>query len=165
MRKSSAIKKSITTLARNTKSLRDKYHVILCEIAGHAYQNSDPRMFDDILAAASGMNRKQMVKWITANGFARFDKDKAAINKSAIKSADFVDGDAVVAYLMDQDKWYEGEQSVSQIVKDLDVQQLLAMVHKKLDDAESNGAEVTNKDPQATAKLIDLMAERAKRAA
>ena len=49
MRKSSAIKKSINTLARNTKSLRDKYHVILCEIAGHAYQNSDPRMFDDIL--------------------------------------------------------------------------------------------------------------------
>jgi len=111
------------------------------------------------------MNRKQMTKWINANGFARFDKDIAVTNKSARKDADFVDGDAVITYLMDQAKWYEGEQSVSQIVKDLDVQQLLAMVHKKLDDAESNGAEVTNKDPQATAKLIDLMAERAKRAA
>ena len=165
MRKISAIKKSIDTLSRNTKTLRDKYHVILCEIAGHAYEHSDPRMFDDILAAASGMNRKQMVKWINANGFARFEKDKAITNKSAIKDADFVDGDAVVAYLMDQDKWYEGEQSVSQIVKDLDVQALLAMAHKKLDDAEQNGAQVINKDPQATAKSLDALAERIQLAA
>ena len=53
---------------------------------------------------------------------------------------------------------------MAQIVKDLYVQALLAMVHKKLDDAEEKGAAVTNKDPQATAKLIDLMAESAQRA-
>ena len=111
------------------------------------------------------MNRKEMTKWINANGFARVTKDGVVVNKSARKDADFVDGDAVIEYLLEQPKWYETEQSVAQIVKDLDVQQLLAMVHKKLDDAEEKGAAVTNKDPQATAKLIDLMAERAQRAA
>jgi uncharacterized protein YukE len=165
MRKINAIKKSIDTLARNTKSLRDKYHVILCEVAGHAYEHGDPRLFDNILNAASGMARKEMVKWITANGFARITKDGVAVNKSARKEADFENGDAVVSYLMDQPKWYETEQTVAQIVKDLDVQQLIAMVHKKMDDAEEKGAQVLNKDPEATAKLIDLMAERAKRAA
>ena len=165
MRKISAIKKSIDTLSRNTKTLRDKYHVALCEVAGHAFEHGDPRLFDNILNAASGMNRKEMTKWINANGFAQVKKDGCVVNKSARKEADFVDGDAVIEYLMDQPKWYETEQSVAQIVKDLDVQQLLAMVHKKLDDAEEKGAEVTNKDPQATAKLIDLMAERAQLAA
>jgi hypothetical protein len=106
-----------------------------------------------------------MVKWITDNGFARITKDGVAVNKSARKEADFENGDAVVSYLMDQPKWYETEQTVAQIVKDLDVQQLIAMVHKKMDDAEEKGAQVLNKDPEATAKLIDLMAERAKRAA
>lgn len=165
MRKVSAIKKSIDALARNTKTLRDKYHVILCEVAGHAFEHGDPRLFDNILNASSGMARKEMVKWINANGFARVTKDGCVINKSARKEADFVDGDAVVAYLTEQPKWYETEQSVAQIVKDLDVQQLLAMAHKKLDDAEEKGAQVINKDPQATAKSLDALAERIQLAA
>jgi len=58
MRKISAIKKSIDTLSRNTKTLRDKYHVALCEVAGHAFEHGDPRLFDNILNAASGMNQR-----------------------------------------------------------------------------------------------------------
>lgn len=165
MRKTSAIKKSIDALARNTKTLRDKYHAILCEVAGHAFEHGDPRLFDNILSAASGMARKDMVKWINANGFARVTKDGCVINKSARKDADFVDGDAVVAYLTEQPKWYETEQSIEEIVKDLDVQALLAMVHKRLDDAEEKGAKVINKDPQITAKSLDDLAERLQRAA
>ena len=68
MRKISAIKKSIDALARNTKTLRDKYHVAMCEVAGHAFEHGDPRLFDNILNASSGMARKEMVKWINANG-------------------------------------------------------------------------------------------------
>ena len=111
------------------------------------------------------MNRKEMTKWINANGFARVTKDGVVVNKSARKDADFVDGDAVIEYLLEQPKWYETEQSVAQIVKDLDVQQLLAMAHKKLDDAEEKGAQVINKDPQATAKSLDALAERIQLAA
>ena len=135
MRKTSAIKKSIDTLTRNTKTVRDKYHVHLCEVAGHAFEHGDPRLFDNILAAASGMNRKEMIKWINANGFARVTKDGVVVNKSARKDADFVDGDAVIAYLMEQPKWYESEQSVEKTAQELDtlkrIQSLRAQVAKK----------------------------------
>lgn len=148
MRKVSAIKKSIETLARNTKSLRDKYHVALCEVAGHAYEHGDPRLFNDILAASSGMARKEMAKWINANGFAQVGKEGCVVNKSARKEADFVDGDSVVAYLMDQAKWYETEQSIAQIVNELDaVQRIKALTSQVTKDG-------------AVVKTIDLAAYR-----
>tara|TARA_R110000824_G_scaffold6564_1_gene30254 strand:+ start:347 stop:844 length:498 start_codon:yes stop_codon:yes gene_type:complete len=165
MRKISAIKKTIDGLARNTLTLRNKYHVALCEVAGHTFEHGDPRLFDDILNGATGMARKDMIKWINANGFARVTKEGCVVRKAGREDRSHVDGDAAIAYLMDLPKWYEAEQSIEKIIKDLDVQALLSMIHKKLDDAEENGAAVTNKDPQATAKLLDLMAERAKRAA
>ena len=165
MRKSSDIKKSVNALGRNTKSLRDKYHAILCEVAGHTFEHGDPRLFDTLIEGAGGMNRKQLIKWITANGFARVTKDGCKINKTALKEADFANGDDVMAYLLEQAKWYEGEPTVEQIIKDLDVQSLIAMAIKKMDDAEEKGAKVVNKDPEATSNLIDLFAERVKRAA
>jgi hypothetical protein len=148
MRKISAIKKSIDTLSRNTKTLRDKYHVALCEVAGHAFEHGDPRLFDNILNAASGMARKEMAKWINANGFARVTKDGCVVNKSARKEADFVDGDAVITYLMDQPKWYETEQSIAQIVNELDAVQRIKSLTSQV-----------SKDG-AVLKTIDLAAYR-----
>lgn len=148
MRKISAIKKSIDTLKRNTATLRHKYHVILCEVAGHAFEHGDPRLFDNILAASSGMARKEMAKWINANGFAQVKKDGCVINKSARKEADFVDGDAVFAYLMDQPKWHETEQSIAQIVNELDAVQRIKSLTSQV-----------SKDG-AVIKTIDLAAYR-----
>lgn len=120
MRKISAIKSSIKTLGRNTDTVRNKVHALLCEVAGHAYEHGDVRLFDDILAASKGLNIKEMVKWINANGFARITKDGAKVNKQARKDADFANGDEVTAYLMEQPQWHETEDSLEQVVKELD---------------------------------------------
>ena len=168
MRSTTQIRSSIKSITKNSTSLRNKYHAVLCEVAGHTFEQGDPRMFDAILDGASGMNKKVMLKWIKANGFTAFNADgKAVLNKSARKNADFVDGDAVVTYLMGQTPWYEAEETVAQIAKDVDVHALLAAALKKMDamDAKEDGAKLTNSNPAATAELFNLLSERAHRLA
>jgi len=168
MRSTTQIRDSIKTITANSAKLRDKYHAVLCEVAGHTFEQGDPRMFDAILDGASGMNKKVMLKWIKANGFTCFNTEgKAVLNKSARKSADFADGDAVVEYLMGQTPWYEAEDSTAKAAKDLDVHALLAAALKRMDamDAKEDGAKLTNSNPAATAELFNLLAERAQRLA
>ena len=153
MRKISAIKKSVDTLSRNTKTLRDKYHAVLCEVAGHAYQHGDPRLFDNILNASSGMARKEMVKWINANGFAQVKKTGVVTNKSAIKGADFADGDAVTAYLLEQAKWYETEDDVEEIVRALDVAARIRSLTTQINNAADKG-NVIKVDFKATEEAL-----------
>ena len=121
MRKSSAIKQTIKSLGRNTATIRDKFQAVLCEVAAHAYVNGDARLYDDVLEAASGLNRKAMSKWINTYGFARVTKEGVKLNKSARAEADFADGDEVIAYLTNEvNAWYVTEESVAQIAKELD---------------------------------------------
>lgn len=121
MRNTSAIKATIKSLGRNTATIRDKFQAVLCEVAAHAYVNGDPRLFDDVLDAASGLNRKAMSKWINTYGFARVTKEGVKLNKTARNEADFADGDAVIAYLTNEvPAWYVTEESVEQIAKELD---------------------------------------------
>ena len=122
MRKSSAIKQTIKSLGRNTATIRDKFQAVLCEVAAHAYVNGDARLYNDVLEAASGLNRKAMSKWINTYGFARVTKDGVVLNKSARKEADFADGDAVIAYLTNEvPAWHVTEESLEQIAKELDI--------------------------------------------
>jgi len=121
MRKSSAIKATIKALGRNTAKVRDNFQAVLCEVAAHAYIEGDARLYNDILEAASGLNRKAMSKWINTYGFARVTKDGVKLNKTARAEADFADGDAVTQYLMNEvPAWYVTEESVEQIAKELD---------------------------------------------
>ena len=82
--------------------------------------------------------RKRMVKFIHDNGFATLQKDGSfKLNKSAVKNADFDDGDAVVEYLNDQDAWYVDEEQAPAIVKALTPAVLLEQLADKIENPKS----------------------------
>ena len=133
MRKSSAIKATIKALGRNTAKVRDNFQAVLCEVAAHTYVDGDPRLFDDILEAASGLNRKAMCKWINTYGFARVTKEGVKVNKTARAEADFADGDAVTQYLMNEvPAWYVTEESVEQVAQELDAVQRIKSLRSQI---------------------------------
>ena len=133
MRKSSAIKATIKALGRNTAKVRDNFQAVLCEVAAHAYVEGDARLYNDILEAASGLNRKAMSKWINTYGFARVTKDGVKLNKTARAEADFEDGDAVTQYLMNEvPAWYVTEESVEQVAQELDAVQRIKSLRSQI---------------------------------
>lgn len=158
----------IAGVRKSTATMRSNVQEILCNAAGHAYEHGDVTSFDRLIEATSGMNRKKIVKWIKLNGFAVVNPEtsKFNVNKSARKSADFEDGHAVSMYLFTEvPAWFDNEETVAQIAKDLDVHALLAMALKKMDATEEKGAKLTNSNPEATAELFNLIVERAYRLA
>ena len=161
MRNAKQIAATIKTLGKNTASLRAKYQAVLIEVAAHTYEHGDPRMFDAILEAASGLNRKQMVKWIEAYGFANVTKEGVKLAKKKRDEADFADGDAVIEYLTNEaPDWWAREESIEQIVKDLDVSQLIQIALKKMDKQVEDEGVITNKDPELTMSLMRQFEER-----
>ena len=156
----------VSGIRKSAKSLRDNIQIVLTHAAGHAYEHGDVTIFTKLYDATSGVNRKRMVKYIHDNCFAKLQKDGTfKVNKTARKDATFDSGDDVVAYLNTVSAWYVGEETASQILKDLDINQLAVVLAKKISDAEEKGQNVTDKDPQATAQIFDMLAERSRRAA
>ena len=156
----------VSGIRRTAKSLRDNIQIVLANAAGHAYEHGDVTVFTKLYDATSGVNRKRMVKYIHDNCFAKLQKDGTfKLDKNARKNADFDNGDDVVAFLMQGKAWYVDEGTASQILRELDVNQLAVILAKKIADAEEKGQPVTDKDPQATAKIFDMLAERQRRAA
>ena len=160
----------IAGVRKSTATMRANVQEILCNAAGHAYEHGDVTSFDLLLEATSGMNRKKIVRWIKTNGFAVVNPETAKfnVNKSARKNADFEDGHAVSMYLFTEvPAWFDNEETVAQLAKDLDVHALLAAALKRMDtmDAKEDGAKLTNKNPAATAELFNLLVERAHRLA
>ena len=123
MRTKKAIMKSISGLSTRSSKIKADYQVALCEAAGHAYQYKDVTLFESILDGASGMNLQLMLKWVRANGFALVDSKtgKCTSNKSALREADFVDGDCVVEYLTAQDAWFVKAPSVAAEAQAVDI--------------------------------------------
>ena len=156
----------VSGIRKSATSLRNNIQLVLAHAAGHAYAHGDVTVFNKLYAATSGVNRKLMVKYIHNNCFAKLQKDGSfKLNKKARKEADFTDGDAVVEYLTQQPAWYVKEETAAQILKDLDINQLAVVLAKKIADAEEKGQTIKDKDPQATAKIFDMLAERTRRAA
>jgi hypothetical protein len=129
-----ALKSKVSSIKSDAKSLRGRIQTVLVHTAGHAYQHRDVTMFTELYAATSGVNRKRMVKFIQENCFATLQKDGSfKLNKSAVKNADFDDGDAVVEYLSDQDAWYVDEEQAPAIVKALTPAVLLEQLADKIE--------------------------------
>jgi len=164
------INAKIAGVRKSTATMRANVQEILCNAAGHAYEHGDVTSFDRIIEATAGMNRKKILKWIKANGFAavNIETGKFKVNKSARKSADFEGGHAVSVYLSTEvPVWFDNEETLTQLAKDVDVHALLAAALKRMDtmDAKEDGAKLTNKNPAATAELFNLLVERAHRLA
>ena len=114
------LKTKIASIKKDAKSLRGRIQTVLVHTAGHAFQHRDVTLFTELYAATSGINRKRMAKFIQENCFASLQKDGTfKLNKSAVKNADFADGNAVVDYLSELDPWYIGEENAATIVKAL----------------------------------------------
>ena len=150
MRTKKAIMKSISGLSTRSSKIKADYQVALCEAAGHAHQYKDVTLFESILDGASGMNLQLMLKWVRANGFTLVDSKtgKCTSNKSALREADFVDGDSVVEYLTAQDAWFVKAPSVAAEAQAVDIL------------ARLNSIDAVMNDDTKVTKLEDFVAAR-----
>ena len=130
----------IKAIGNRNKTLRDMIQSTLCEIAAHAYQHGDVTLFNKLLGAVRGQDRKAMIDWIEEYGFAQMRSGENAgtfgLAKSKVKDADYADAQAVFDDYTAADTtvkpWFEFTKSVSQIAKDMSAPQLLNALIAKL---------------------------------
>lgn len=141
----------IAGIRTSAKAIRNNVHIVLCNVAGHAYEHGDVTMFTALYEATSGLNRKKIVQWVHTYGFARLQKDGTFnVDKKSRNEADFVDGAAVVEYLSnDVPAWFEDEENAAQILKALDVDASIVALLKKMDNEE--------REIKVSANVIDLI--------
>jgi hypothetical protein len=135
--------------------MRANIQEILVHAAGNAFQSGDVTAFDKLIDATRGADQKAIMKWVREFGFAVYNTDKNCynVNKSMRKSADFVDGEAVVEYLGTQATWYELQSTVSQNAKELDVTKRLQSLLK----ATRETGTIVKVDFKAARELMDAL--------
>jgi len=145
----------IAGVRKSTKAMRANIQEILVHAAGNAFQDGDVTAFDKLIDATRGADQKAIMKWVREFGFAVYntDKNRYNVNKSMRKSADFVDGEAVVEYLGTQATWYELQSTVSQNAKELDVTKRLQSLLK----ATRETGTVVKVDFKAARELMDAL--------
>ena len=141
----------IKAIGNRNITLRKMIQSTLNEIAAHAYQHGDVTLFDRLLDAVKGQDRKALIDWIEEYGFATMRSDKGTFgsNKTAVKEGTYVDGQAVYDDYAAADTlvkpWYDFVKSVKQIAKDMTMPQLLNALMAK-------AAEHANPDSDLEAK-------------
>ena len=143
---SKQINAKITSVSKRTATIRADIQTILINAAGHAHQHRDVGAFTRLFAATSGMNRKLIVKWAQAHGFARLDAETGTfkLNAKARNEADFANGEDVVTYLTNNaPNWWEGEESGKDIARQLDVAARIKSLATQIKNASNKNTEVT----------------------
>ena len=131
------VKKQIGSIKTRNATLRKMIQSTLNEIAAHAYQHGDVTLFDQLLNAVRGQDRKALIDWIEEYGFARIRPEGTfGKNKTAVDAADFADAQAVYDAYSAADTtvkpWFDFVKSVEQIAKDMTAPQLLNALMAKL---------------------------------
>ena len=133
------VKKQINSIKTRNKTLRDMIQSTLCEIAAHAYQHGDVTLYDVLLDAVRGQDRKALIDWIEEYGFARMRSDKGtfgSVSQSTKEAAGYADGQALfdeyTAPYTTIKPWYDFVKSVQQIAKNMTAPQLLNALMTKL---------------------------------
>jgi len=138
------IAKQIKSIAGRNKTLRNMIQSTLCEIAAHAYQHGDVTLYNNLLDAIRGQDRKAIIDWIEEYGFARIRPDGTfGKAKAAVDAADYADAQAVYDDYTAPDTtikpWFDFVKSVQQIAKDMTMPQLLnALMAKAAEHADLN---------------------------
>ena len=147
----------IAGIRKSTASMRANIQEVLIHAAGNAFQSGDVTAFTKLFDATRGVDQKAIAKWAQTYGFATLKADGVFnLNKSMRKTADFVDGDAVVAYLETQPTWFELSASPKAIVKELDA---VARIKSLTAQIQREGTVVKNVDFAAyQTALVDLNA-------
>jgi len=144
----------IAGIRKSTKAMRANIQEVLIHAAANAFQSGDVTAFTKLFDATRGADQKAIAKWAQTYGFAILKEDGVFnVNKSMRKTADFADGDAVVAYLETQPTWYELTASAKSIAKELDVNKRLESLLKAA--RESNT--VVKVDFKAARELMDAL--------
>jgi hypothetical protein len=145
----------IAGVRKSTKAMRANIQEILVHAAGNAFQSGDVTAFDKLIDATRGADQKAIMKWVREFGFAVYNTDKNCynVNMSMRKSADFVDGEAVVEYLGTQATWYELQSTVSQNANELDVTKRLQSLLK----ATRETGTIVKVDFKAARELMDAL--------
>ena len=145
----------IAGIRKSTKAMRANIQEVLIHAAANAFQSGDVTAFTKLIDATRGADQKAIMHWVRDYGFATYKSDAGAynVNKTMRKSADFADGDAVVAYLETQPTWYELAASVKQIAKELDVNKRLESLLK----ATRESGTVVKVDFKAARELMDAL--------
>ena len=150
------ITQKIAGIKRSASTIRDNVQLVLCNIAGHAYEHGDVTLYQKLYDATSGLNRKKMVKWVHDYGFAQLQKDGSfRLNKTARKEADFANGESVVEYLTNEvQAWYADEENAAQIMQALDIAARIKSLTSQIEKARADGR-VVKFDFKAASEAMD----------
>lgn len=144
----------IAGIRKSTASMRADIQEVLIHAAGNAFSSGDVSAFTKLFDATRGADQKAIAKWAKTYGFAILKGDGVFnLNKSMRKTADFVDGDAVVAYLETQPTWSELSASPKAIAKELDVNKRLESLLKAARSTDT----VVKVDFKAARELMDAL--------
>ena len=146
----------IDGVRKSTKAIRANIQEILVHAAGIAYQHGNVTSFTNLINSTRGADQKAIMSWIRDNGFAIYKVETGVynLNKTMQKREDFVDGDAVVAYLTNEvPAWYELQATTETIARELDVNKRLESLIKSM----REGKNVVKVDFMAARQLMDVL--------
>ena len=146
----------IDGVRKSTKAIRANIQEILVHAAGIAYQHGNVSSFTNLINSTRGADQKAIMSWIRDNGFAIYKVETGVynLNKTMQKREDFVDGDAVVAYLTNKvPAWYELQATTETIARELDVNKRLESLIKSM----REGKNVVKVDFMAARQLMDVL--------
>lgn len=154
---SKRIKAQIKAISNRNKTLRSMIQSTLCEISAHVYEHGDVTLFTHLLDEVRGQDRKAMIDWVEEYGFATMKSEGTfGLNKKAREDAEFTDGQAVYDEYTHEDTevkaWFDFVKSVSQIAKDMTVDQMLGALLKKIKENEDPDFDLKGK-PRAKVVL------------
>lgn len=132
------LNRKVAGIRRSTAAIRENIHVVLTNLAGHAYEHGDVSVAIKLLNATKGVDKVAIVKYLRENCFTLVNSDGSVkLNKKARNEADFVDGEAVVAHLTSEvQPWYEDAVTTEQAAKVADPAKSLAALVKSIGKAD-----------------------------
>ena len=146
------ITKLIAGISKKKQAVNDDIQTAIANIAGHAYEHGDVTGYDSLIAALKGTDLVLVVRHIRTYGFGLLDGKAGAfkLNKTMRDSSDFIDGQAVVDYIMSVEPWYTKQDSLKKVAAKVDA---LAQI-------KSLTTRITKGYADGNGKVIDLHAAR-----
>lgn len=131
----------ITSIKKRKITWNDDVQTVMVNLAAHAYVHGDVSKFGPLLSACKGADQKAIVGYVREFCFTNVTIAKGevsvSLNKKAHKEADFADGDAVIAHLEQERKWYDAAISTEDAVRELDAMKSLESLLKRIQSSSS----------------------------
>ena len=142
------LNRKVAGIRRSSAAIRENIHVVLVNLAGHAYEHGDVSVAVNLLNATKGVDKVAIVKYLRDSCFTLVKSDGSVkLNKKARAEADFVDGDAVVTHLNTEvQPWYEEAVTTEKAASIVDYEKMLANAIKKIEKSDAENVKDYNAD-------------------